>query len=635
MSFQELLNTFLLSQNIGFANETELEEGKIRADVAILNLNRWLAENKELIAQLPNPIRNDQQTKINISVLTRQFPVIWSEKELVNHVFPLFSKEDYIEYLSRISNSYKNLPVPNYNPPFTLYNLQNYPRQWWMITNENLISTILDKQVNGKDYFGLSFDHLQKLICNCPQVVPFIVTAYNDIFAGGYNLSAEWCSANICSRFKGGDRTDPKRFRPLMILPLLVRIMDGIISGKLHDIILQYNVIDTRVQKAVLKNSSGLWENVFDVNMRLSKLNQEEDDKLFFFIDLNNAFGSVNYRTMLTILQRHNFSPELSAYFERYYKNVFGIYRNTEFKWKNGLFQGSALSNIFFLIYIDFAMKNLFKDLKAMRIVNPAYDLQDNSFAFVDDIVMILPQNDKLSKTMGFMNKIFGFYGLTINSEKTYFVVKDPSIETLEFNGITYRKATREFAYLGHCLFIYENEVMKNILERVENCLTTIDSFNIPGKLKAYIYYTCIFLRINRTLECFYLIKGKTQLMEEIIETITYFVYRWGVSDYFDYGRKHLEYIYSKGSAKLLKSPNLQAYHQLVEGDEEIEKYGTGNDIDSKNQDFTHIMEFESPDHQTVEENLTNMKSNNYFPIEHYEKVGSGFYADNFIAWTE
>jgi len=29
------------------------------------------------------------------------------------------------------------------------------------------------------------------------------------------------------------------------------------------------------------------------------------------------------------------------------------------------------------------------------------------------------------------------------------------------------------------------------------------------------------------------------------------------------------------------------------------------------------------------------LRKNNYFPIEHYEKCGNSFYADNFVAWTE
>lgn len=634
MSFSEQLTSYLQSVEIAYHTE-QLPEGKIRPDEALLNFNKWLGENRALIAELPHPKKNENQIKTNISIMTKQFPVIWSEKEVYNHVHPHFPKEDYINYLSKLNNSYRNLPVPNYNPPFSVYNLPNFNQNWFRIEVEEFKHVIYEKQVNGKDYLGLSFENLLKVIHNFPQVNQFIVDCYNDILSGNYSLCTDWCSAHICARYKGGEKTDPKRFRPLTILPVLVRILDGILSSKLHDIVLNHSIIDTRVQKAVLKNSSGLWENVFEVNMRISEMIKDDRDKLFLFIDFNNAFGSVNYRTMLTILQRYNFAPQFSAYFERYYKNVSGIYAGEQFKWKNGLFQGSAISNILFLIYIDFAMKNAFKDLKAMQYIDAGYDLQDNSFAFVDDVVLILERNQKLPKAVSFFNKLMGYYGLTVNTDKTYFVVKDQSINEIELAGIIYKKATVDFAYLGHCLFIYEKEVMQNILEKTENCLKTIDSFNIPGKLKAYIYYSCIFLRINRTMECFYLIRGKTEIMEEIIELVSYFVYRWGIPDHLSYGKKHLEYIYSKGTTKLSKSQNLQNYHRLITDVELIGKYGVGNSIEDKNQDFNHIFETESPELEMIEQNLNVLKTNNYFPLEHFQKSGSGFYADNFVAWVE
>lgn len=625
--FNTEVENYIQSLNVYFGDE--LPEGKIRPDFALISLNKWLGEN-EMISQLSNPKKNQEIISNNITVIARQFPVIWDEKEVYNHVFPLFPKESYIDYLSTISNSYKNLPIPNYNPPFELHKLPNFEKDWINISEDEIYSTIMEKNA-GKDYYCLSYFNLQKAISNSPSLVKFLKDCYQNILSGKYNLCTEWCSANIAARYKGGDRTVPKNFRPLMILPLFVRIMDCMVSKKLHDLILKYNVIDTRVQKAIMKNSSGLWENVFAVNARMSEMLKEKKDEIFFFIDLKNAFGSINFRTMMLILQRYNFSPEFSLYFERYYKNVFGIYQKETFKWKNGLFQGSAISNILFLVYIDYAMKNIFQDLKKIKVVDVAYDLQENSFAFVDDIVMILPKNEMIGPTLKMLGKILSFYGLIINTQKTYFVIDDQEVEEITYDKIVYKKAGIEFKYLGHSLFIYQETVLENILEKIDNCLITIDSFNISPKLKAYIYFINIFLRISRIMECFYLINGKTETMDKIFETISYFVYRWGIEEYSEYAKKHFEYIFSKGSAKLMKSPNLKEYQKLAL-EIDISKYGIDS---SKEHDFKDMLGYENPDFENLEENLKSLKERNYFPIEHYEKSGSGFYADNFVAWTE
>jgi len=112
--FKQQLSTFITSLDVFFdGDEIELPEGKIRPDVALIKLNKWLGENKEIISTFPNPKRDPSQTHNSISSIAKQFPVVWAEKDTYNHVFPRFEKETYIEYLSQINNSYKNLPVPN------------------------------------------------------------------------------------------------------------------------------------------------------------------------------------------------------------------------------------------------------------------------------------------------------------------------------------------------------------------------------------------------------------------------------------------------------------------------------------------------------------------------------------------
>lgn len=605
-------------------------------DKCLINLNQFLGKHSEDIKKLEHPKKTSEQTKETVASVARKFPVVWCEKDTHNHIQPKFEKDVYIDYLSNISNSYKNLPVTNYKPLFKLWDLPNFNKEWFLISVEEFSQVLLEKQGNGRDFYKLSYENFQKVIYNFPEVAEFIVDGYNHILQGDYNLCSEWCSANICARFKGGDRNDPKKFRPLMVLPLMVRLMDCILSKKLHDIILDYNIIDTRVQKAIMKNSNGLWENVFDVNMRIKNMLANKEEKIFLFVDLVNAFGCVNYRTMLTILQKYNFSPEFSNYFQRYYKNVHAIYKDEQFKWTNGLFQGSALSNIFFLLYIDFATKNLFADMKAMDIIDQKYDLQDNSFAFVDDMVMILPQCNKNTEQIKFFKKFMQFYGFSINCDKTYFVINDQSIETLSFGDITFKKANKDYKYLGHCLFIFQNDVMNDIYIKLEKTLITIDSFNISGNVKAYIYYTNIFLRISRILETFYLINGKTPKMEEIMKEVSYFMYRWDMQDYQNYAKRHLEYIFSHGKNKILKSNNLKNYFQLIKNIGNCQqKYGVGTSIDEKNQNFVNLTGATIPVLDDIEDDLQTMRNNNYFPIEHFEKCGSSFYADNFVAWTE
>lgn len=619
-SFSEQLTSFI--QTLQVSTEKILPEGHIRPDEAILKLNKWLGEQD--FGQVP-VILNEKSTNI----LAREFPVIWDEKETYTNIFPHFSKDEYIEYLSNIDNSYKNLPIPNYTPTIQPQNNPNFNKNWMNISFLEVYQTIMSKN-NGKDHYNLSYNNLKQTIHNI-GVLHFITNCYNSILSNDFPLSSEWCSAQIVARYKGGDKTNPKNFRPIMVLPILVRIMDSIISQKLHDVVLTNQIIDTQVQRAVMKNSCGLWENAFGVNARIKEMIEENKDEIFLFIDLKNAYGSVNYRTMLYILQKYNLNTELAQYFERYYKNVTGIYQNQTFKWKNGLFQGSGLSNILFLIYIDYTIKNVFQDLKGLKTIDNGYDLEKNTYAFVDDIVMILPKNDRVGRILKIMSIIMEFYGFKINQDKTYFVINDQSIEELSYNDVTYKKASIDFKYLGYSLIIYQNKIMKDIYSKSEKCLKTIDSFNIPSRVKAYIYYSIIFLKINRIIECFYLINGINEDILRLFELVSFFAYRWNVPNFESYNQRHLEYVFAKGSAKLLKSINLKDYHKLAQ-EIDVEKYGI---IESHNQGFEEIFGQFLPDYHVIDDSLKSLKSNNHFPIEHFNQKGSNIYSNNFVAWID
>jgi hypothetical protein len=390
--------------------------------------------------------------------------------------------------------------------------------------------------------------------------------------------------------------------------------MDCILATKLHAILIKYNIIDTRVQKAILRNSSGLWENIFDVNFKMCKMMDAKDTgKIFFFIDLANAFGNVNYGTMLYILESHNFSPKFAAYFRRYYTNICGFYINKKFKWNNGLFQGSALSLILFIIYIDFILKHMFRDMKMSGSVQLDYDLQENTYAFVDDIVMILPNDDKNEARMNIMNCTFEDYGMKINSDKTYFMMFDRTSQVIQLSNIQYKRAGNNFLYLGQHLFVYEEDIFSNIMENLLRCLEKIDRLTLSSEIKIYIYYSKIFLRITRVIEIHYLIRGNHPNIQRIIEMITHYLSKWNIPDSFM--KNHLKYLGQKGGAKIAKSPNLRKYMPELNIHESI--------IEEKSLEYDDIFGQSTPEYESVDENLQYLMKNQQeeFYSEFYSSI--------------
>lgn len=449
---------------------------------------------------------------------------------------PAFDSNTYINLLKSNGKSGQKKPIPNYKPPFKLQDLFGFNKEWTSFNQEDILTQIKNKDTS--DHYGANFSLLQSLIDLEPKLLDFMVDCYNRLL--DHEICPEWSSCKIVSAHKGGDISDPKNFRPLTVLPLVVRIWDSVISKKLGELLTNYGIIDTLVQRGVLKGVGGLSQNLIDVNRAMCSMN---DDEICIFIDITNAYGSVNYGVLFHILCEYNFSPAFTKYVETYYMNAVASYDDKIFRWENGLYQGSGLSNILFLIYMDYALKNAMTDLKMMRIIDYGFDLQKNTRAFVDDLVMFL-RKSSYETVIKFIEMLFSrFYCLQINQKKTYFFMNDAKVREIVIGDIRFERVHIDFKYLGIGLMCFREEFLSNYNQIIWSYLEEIDSFLIDSNYKLYLYYRRVFQRINRTLKCYYAIHGRTAGLDEIMKIIGYFIYRWIGAFPSEYLVKHIEYI--------------------------------------------------------------------------------------------
>ena len=229
------------------------------------------------------------------------------------------------------------------------------------------------------------------------------------------------------------------------------------------------------------------------------------------------------------------------------------------------------------------------------------YDLQENTYAFVDDIVMILDNDDKNEARMEVMNRIFEIYGMVINCDKTYFMTCDQTIHTIRYsNGMEYTRAGNDFLYLGQHLFVYADDIFSNIMENLLRCLEKIDRLTLSPEIKIYIYYSKIFLRITRVIEIHYLIRGDHSNIQGIIQMISHYLKKWNIP--VEFMKNHLEYLSQKGGSKIAKSPNLRKYMPELN----ISK----SYVDEKALEYEDIFGQSTPEYESVDENLQFLMKN-------------------------
>ena len=516
--------------------------------IALIMLNRLIG-NEEIRILFPKEKQSsDPVYGIHIESL--------NDGKSKSYLQPTFPKTDYISHMMSVGKSSKLKPLPNYPPLFKLWNSHNFNKDWMRITQQDIMSGIENKDT--KDDYGASFFLLRKLINLEPKLLDFIVDCYNRLL--DHEICPEWRNCCLVPAHKGGDTSIPKNFRPLTILPLFVRIWDSVISKKLGELLKKYGVIDTLVQRGVLSGVGGLIQNVFDVNHAMCSMS---DDDICFFIDITNAYGSVNYGLLCHILREYNFSPALTEYIKTYYMNAQASYDGQIFRWDNGLYQGSGLSNVLFLIYMDYVLKNAMTDLKMMRIIDFGFDLQRKTRAFVDDLFIVLPKKS-CGPAIQFIQMLFSlFYGLKINQSKTYFFMNDVKVSELAIGDIQFKRVHIDFRYLGLGLMCFREEFLANYRETICSYLEEIDTFGIDPKYKLYLYYRRVFQRINRTLKCYYAIHGRTDGLDEIMKLIGYFIYRWTGAFPSEYLAKHIEYIANKVSSVELPESDVVNFQTL------------------------------------------------------------------------
>ena len=505
-----------------------------------------------IINELPsNPSEALIELDWRLSKMAHLFPKAHKKSDIVYHIplsldnkksylKPAFDSHTYIDYLKVNGKSRQKKPIPNYKPQFKLWDTFGFDKEWTRFTRDDIMNTIQEKDTS--DQYGANFFVLHSLIDLEPKLLDFLVDSYNRLM--DHEICPEWSNCKIVPAHKGGDIGDISNFRPLTILPIVVRIWDGIISRKLSYLLTNHGVIDTLIQRGVLRGVGGLSQNIYDVNKKMCSMS---DDEICFFIDITNAYGSVNYGLMCHILREYNFSPAFTKYVETYYMNAVASYNNKSFTWGNGLYQGSGLSNILFLIYIDYCLKNIMIDLKMMRIIDFGFDFQNNTRAFVDDIVLFIPASS-YRKIIKFIKMVFHFYGFHINQKKTYFLMNDTKTVELSVGDIKFQRVHIDFLYLGIGLICFREEFLSNLYSKVERYCCEIDSIEIDRQYKTYLYYRRIFPRINRSLECYYVIFGRSAGLDEIMKLIGYFIYRWTGAFPTIYLEKHIEYIGSKGN---------------------------------------------------------------------------------------
>jgi hypothetical protein len=223
--------------------------------------------------------------------------------------------------------------------------------------------------------------------------------------------------AKVKPLFKSGDKTDMNNYRPVAISPIDSKCFESAILSRMEDHLSQNDIL-CKFQFGYTKNSNCESAVLHVMNQIYSNL-EEKSVTSAMFIDLSKAFDSLYHPLLIKKLEKLQFSDKFSNLLISYLSNrsQFVELDNTRspcLKISKGVFQGSKLAAILFLIYIN-SIFNL--------------PLNGKLFLYADDIALIyaapdfLSLKNKMEYDLNVLDIWFTNHYLKMNSAKTNYVL--------------------------------------------------------------------------------------------------------------------------------------------------------------------------------------------------------------------
>ena len=166
----------------------------------------------------------------------------------------------------------------------------------------------------------------------------------------------EWKESKVTPVFKGGDRKDQNNYRPISVIPLVMKLMERAVHEQLQSFFVEHNMLVLQ-QSGFRKGHSTDTVLTYFTDYILRRMDGGCLTGVIF-IDFRKAFDSVNHKILLGKLKYFGVKNVELAWFEDYLMNrrqrtVIGEKKSEWGQVKSGVPQGSILGPLLFTIMVN------------------------------------------------------------------------------------------------------------------------------------------------------------------------------------------------------------------------------------------------------------------------------------------
>ena len=349
-------------------------------------------------------------------VKNRKLPVV----EVIKHNgCPFFTPENLWNSLHSFFNTALHRQV-NFN---ILDEIDYKPTQKWnpfsKFEFKSVISKCNDSSTPEPD--KLSWCHLKLIIKNDNCLSRIIDIANACIDLEHWPKYFKRSTTIVIPKPNKSSYNHPKAFRPIVLLNILGKLIEKVVTERLQFIVASNNFIHPS-QLGGLK-----FKSTVDAGIALTHIVHLEWAKgrstSSLAFNISQFFPSLNHNILILILKKAGLNSKVTAFFMNYL-----IQRSTNYSWNNlsspmfdvnvGVSQGSALSPILSSLYLSPLLYILEKRFKNLKIPISILSFVDDSLFITQDKSLNI-SNLHLFCSYNILSKLLDSFGLVIEHSKT------------------------------------------------------------------------------------------------------------------------------------------------------------------------------------------------------------------------